>query len=250
MSGCSISGRRRLIDTAVKARFLAPLRAGARREEAAAAAGFPLKSLYGARRRDPLFRLAWTWAMELSTAGQRPPAPAMDGDLLILPANRRQLQRRRVRSVRFTAERQRLYLDHFAGTADAGAAAAAAGVHPSTVTAHRRKHPEFAAAHEEALQEAYVRLEGEALRQRLAAQRDLVQGLVPAGEISQEFDRVMKLLARWDRRGEARPGRRGVRHGRQQAWSFEEAIALLDKRLRALGVRRDILAPPPPAQGA
>lgn len=239
---------RRLIDGEAKSRFLTGLRAGAARDAAAAAAGFPLKSLYGARRRDPVFRLAWTWAMALSAADEqaargKDAAAGDDVPVRIAPQGGRLLQRRRMRWVRFTEARQQIYLDHFAATADAEASAAAAGVCSATVRAHRRKHPEFAAAAGAALHEAVASLEAEAVRQRLDMQRRLIENLEPKGEMAAEFERVMKLLARWDRR-DGRIGPREIRHGRQRRWTFDEAIAALDKRLRALGVRRGLLPPP------
>ena len=237
---------RRLIDSAVKAGFVAALRRGVSREAAAAAAGFPLQSLYGARARDPLFRQAWEYAMDLYSWYERAGAPALpageDGAVRIAPQGGRPLQRRRMSWAKFNEPRQQIYLDHFAGTADAGAAAAAAGVAISTVNAHRRRNPEFAAAHAEALDHAVALLEGEAVRQRLEAQRRLSENLNPTGEIAQEFERVMKLLARWDRRGGAvGPRPRGPSESR--AWTFDEAIVALDKRLRALGLRRTGLNP-------
>jgi hypothetical protein len=87
-----------------------------------------------------------------------------------------------------------------------------------------------------------VRLEAEAVRQRLEAQRRFSENLEPAGEIAQEFERVMKLLARFDRR-DGRVGRREVGHGSRQRWTFDEAIRALDKKLNALGIRRGVLPP-------
>lgn len=238
------AGKRRRIDAEAKARFLAALRAGAPIARAAEAGGFSVKGFFGVRRREPAFRLGWLWALELSAADERASSSVLDtdeedGQVRIAPNRARLLQRRRMRCVRFTPARQRLYLDHFAGTADARAAAAAAGVSEATADSHRRKHPEFAAAHDEALRQAYPKLEAEALRQRLAAQARLRDELVPAGEVSREFERVMKLLARWDRK-DGRPGPREVRHGRLKRWNFEEAIEALDRKLTALGVRRGI----------
>jgi hypothetical protein len=238
----------RLIDAAAKARFAAALRAGAARAEAAAQAGFALKSLYRARQRDPVFRLGWIWALELSAADEQAARGRARGDeagagaavpVRIAPQGGRPLQRRRMRWVRFTEARQQIFLDHFAGTADAHEAAEAAGVCYATVTAHRRRHPEFAAAWDAALREAVVRLEAEAVRQRLEMQRRLADNLEPSGEMAAEFERVMKLLARWDRR-DGRIGAREVGHGRQRRWSFEEACVALDKRLRSLGLRHGI----------
>jgi hypothetical protein len=105
----------------------------------------------------------------------------------------------------------------------------------SPVYRHRAKDPDFAAAFQDALEQGYARLEAEALRQRLEAQRQLREGVLPAGEIAQEFERVLKLLQRWDRRN-GRVGPRTVAPGRRRRWTFEEAIAELDRYLAALGI--------------
>jgi hypothetical protein len=239
--------KRRLIDEGDKARFLDSLRSGAGREEAAAAAGFPLGSLYNVRARDSVFRRAWEWALDLAAIDERGgelsrrTADGEPGDR-IAPKRGRLLQRQRMRWLKFTPTRQQIYLDHFAGTADAEAAAAAAGISTHTVNAHARKHPEFAAVEREALRLAYARLEAEAVRQRLEAQRRLSENLEPTGELAAEFERVMKLLARYDRR-DGRVAAREVGPGHEQVSSFEEAIEALDRKLRALGVRRGIIPP-------
>jgi hypothetical protein len=236
---------RRLIVEEHKTRFLEALRDGLSREEAAATVGFPLGSLYNVRARDSVFRLGWEWAMDLAAIDERGgelSRRAAEGgpDDRIAPTRGRLLQRQTARWVKFTAKRQQIYLDHFAGTADAQAAAAAAGVTYATVRAHGRKHPEFEAAESEALRYAYARLEAEAVRQRLEAQRRFSENLEPTGEIAQEFERVMKLLARYDRR-DGRVGAREIGSGHEQVSSFEEAIEALDRKLRALGVRRGIV---------
>ncbi|MEA3000720.1 MAG: hypothetical protein QOK17_2553 [Sphingomonadales bacterium] len=240
---------RRLIDTGVKARFVAELRRGKSREEAAAAVGFPLGSLYTARARDPLFRHAWEWAMDLYAWYLRvgePLPPEEDGvEIRIAPANRRPLQRRRMNWVKFNESRQQIYLDHFAATADSGAAAAKAGVCDATVTTHARRHPEFAAVRDEALALAVARLEAESVRQRLEAQRRLSENLNPEGEVAEEFERVMKLLARWDRKGGAL-GTRPRPPAPSEAWTFDDAIAALEKRLTALGFIKPGEGPDPP----
>lgn len=237
---------RRLIGEDDKARFLLSLRSGASREEAAAGTGFAPISLYNVRFRDEVFRLALEWATELAAIEERlgrlpPPAGQGEdeaGEVRIVPCNGRFLQRRRLRIVKFNEKRQQVFLDHFAGTADAHEAAAAAGVSYHAVRAHYRRNPEFAALWDETLRFAYAMLEAEAVRQRLAAQRRLAENLEPKGELAQEFERVMKLLARYDRRG----GRVGTAErvpAAHQAWTWDEAIAALDKRLRALGLRSD-----------
>ena len=113
----------------------------------------------------------------------------------------------------------------------------------SAFTAHRRKDPEFSAACDEALAVAYAALEAEAVRQRLEAQRNLREGLCPTGEIAKEFERVMQLLARYDRGG-GRIGFRRVGPGNERRWTFDEAIALLDRQLRAFGARHGVAADP------
>lgn len=243
------SGRpkRLRIDEEARARFLESLRNGARPEQAAAEAGFPLRTLYDARKRDRVFRLSWEWARELAAIDERGGELALrtaEGEhVRIAPNRHRLLQRRCMSWIKFTEKRQQIYLDHFAGTADCDAAAAAAGVSAHAVDAHRRKHPEFAAVEKEALDLAYAKLEAEAVRQRLEAQRRLKENLEPTGELAQEFERVMKLLARYDRRG-GHVGPRTVGPGHEQVASFEDAILALDSKLRALGVRRRLLPPP------
>ncbi len=238
---------RRLIGEPEKARFLDGLRDGVAREEAAAAAGFDLASFYNVRKRDRVFRLAWEWAMDLAAIDERGgelslrTAAGAPGDR-IAPKGGRLLQRQKMRWVKFTDKRQQIYLNHFAGTADSEAAAAAAGVTTHTVRAHARKHPEFEAAESEALRHAYVRLEAESVRQRLEAQRRLSENVVPAGEIAEEFDRVMKLLARYDRR-DGRVGRREIGAASRPRSTFDEAIDALDRKLNALGIRRGVLPP-------
>lgn len=265
MSRKSDSGKppRRRIDGAVKARFVGALRAGVGRDAAAAAEEFSAEAFYCARQRDALFRSAWVWAMEISAveerearrAGEMGAAAALDG--VILPNNKRVAQRRRKRGIEFTDARKQLFLDYFAGTADVQDSCRAAGIHYSTVYKHRRIDPLFAAGWDEALRGAYALLEAEALRERLAAQRRGPFEPVPGGTLgggaeeagagseasrAKEFERVMLLLARLDRQGG-----RGVQQagpGKLKRMSFEEAIEALDRKLRALGVRRGILPPP------
>lgn len=237
-------GRRGRIDAEARRTFLLAARGGATLPEAAAKAGFSVNGFYSARKRDPLLRLAWDWAMELSAIDQRAQqaveraGDASGADVQIAPNNKRRVQLRRKRRVVFTERRQELFLCHFAQTADATAAAEAAGVHETTVYKYRRRHPEFAEAWQEALEHAFVRLEAEALRQRLEAQRKLKEGMAAGevpGDAAMEFERVLKLLQRWDRKG-GRPGPRGPAHGRMKRWTFEEAIEALDKKLRAVNI--------------
>lgn len=230
IGGGARPGRRR-IDGAVKGAFVTALRRGMKLEEAARAAGVSLPGLYGARRRDRLFRDAWAEALAQSAAPH-----------LVRANNQRGWQLRRMRNVRFTGERKQAFLAHFAGTCDATAAAQAAGVAEATVYKHRQYDPDFSAAWSEALATGYARLEAEAVRQRLAMQERVRAGLVPEGEVSADFERVLKLLTRYERRGGG-VGFHGPRLGHTKRWSFEESLAALERKLKAFGVT----LPPPRA---
>jgi len=239
----------RRIDIAAKTRFLKALRAGASRKDAAAGSGFTWTAFYQVRRRDPIFHFAWLAALELSAVDQRDAkrAAAMLEERRaggrIAGNNRRLLQLHKARrGFSFDERRQQLFLDYFAGTADEDAAADAAGVARQTVRAHVRRNPEFAALRDEALQFAYARLEAEAVRQRLAAQQRLRDNLEPTGEVAQEFERVMKLLARYDRK-DGKIGSRKHAASPGRAVSFEDAIRALDKALDAFAIPRIPLPP-------
>jgi hypothetical protein len=247
----------RRIGLAAKLRFLEGVRAGQSREEAAAGSGFCWRAFYQVRRRDPIYEFAWLAAMELRArdeqdarrAADRLDALAEDGT--IEGQNRRLLQLKPRRGFRFDERRQQIFLDHFAGTADEHAAAEAAGVAYVTVRSLIRRNPEFAALRDEALKHAYARLEAESVRQRLAAAQRLRDNLDPKGDPSagsgqewaEEFERVMKLLARYDRKG-GRIASREHSASASRVWSFEDAIVALDKALDSLGTRRE---PFPPA---
>jgi hypothetical protein len=246
---------KRQVDAAAKACFLTGLRAGLPRDEAARAAGFTANAFYQACKRDPVFALGRVMALELSAAegraargprGESPP-PC---DTVITPTGGRLLQKRHVRRPRFDDRRKRRFLDDFATHADAEAACATAGIAYSTYVQHRRKDPEFDAACDEALIVAYAALEAEAVRERLEAQRNLRDGLCPGSAPPRDFDKTMRLLERYDRKGGG-IGPRRVTHGGQRRGDFLEAIAWFDDRLRALGARHGVIADPvrlpPPA---
>ena len=250
-------GRPARIDAGAKVAMLAALREGRRLDEVAAAYGVTLQAFYSARRRDPVFAAAWRDAHRLSAEAERGPSvrpsachlpeQARGGigeETCITPNNRRGLQRRRMRHVRFDERRKGVFLAHFAMSCDLGAAAAAAGVCERTVFNHIRLDPVFAAEFQAALEAGYARLEAEAVSERLAAQARLRAAIeaaelggqaLPAGVEEREFDRTMKLLARWDRRdGSLGPRRVGAWH--RPTVSFEEAIVLLAKKMRDLGL--------------
>lgn len=212
------------IDDRAMGAFLQALKRGAVIGDAARVAGFAVSSFSRLRKRDAAFAEAWDEAMEISSAPR-----------WVAPGRGRRWQLKKTRLLRFVGWRREVFLAHFAGTCDLRAAAEAAGVHEVTVNRHRAKDADFDAACERALEMGYARLEAEALRQRLAEQGRMRAEIVPAGEMASEFERVLKLLERWDkRRGKA------ARSGRARDWSFEEAIAEIDKGLRALGLRRGV----------
>ena len=246
-----------------------PCAGGARREDAAAAAGFSLTGFYGQRRRDPQFAADGNTALATPAAATRRAgayAARGAGEVRIASANRRVVQRRRRAHVRFTLERQELFLEHFAATGDMRASARAAGISECTVKLHRRNHPEFAEAYAEALAIAYPRLEDEAVRLRLAVANRLraatTRGACRASgrpgaarcptcghdpDDPAEFDRTMQLLARWDRK-DRRVDSRFAPGGQRQRWSFDEAMVEIEKIMRAYGLRtrpRGGEAPPP-----
>ncbi|HYW15544.1 MAG TPA: hypothetical protein VE891_05255 [Allosphingosinicella sp.] len=248
-------GRRPIIDSAAKVAMLAAIREGRRLDAVAASYGVTLQAFYSARRRDAVFAAAWADAHSLSAEAERRGAGSGNeeaGDeVQVASNNRRLLQRRRMRHVRFDERRKGIFLAHFARSCDLIAAATAAGVCERTVYNHVRRDPEFAEAFQAALEEGYRRLEAEALRARLGAQQRLRSAmeaaeaageLLPVAEEGVEFDRAMTMLARWDRR-DGRLGWREVRHGRRRHYTFEEAIVILDKKLDAFGLRHR-LGPP------
>lgn len=240
MDGIGTEGARgrggpgRRLDGLAMGQFVQAVRRGASVEAAAEAAGFALSTFYRRRRKDPEFAAIWAEAMEAS-----------DAPRLIRPGNGRRLQLRKTRKLRFTAAKKDVFLAHFAGTCDLAAAAEAAGVSVDTVRNHRRKDPEFNADCDCALEQGYKHLEEEAVRERLAAQEGLKAGIAPAGEAATEFDRQMKLLSQWRRRN----GRLGpMARSREvlKIWSFDEAMTLLQKRLKALKIP---ISPPPKREG-
>ncbi len=240
------SGRRG-IDAEAKARFLQALRAGAARDEAAQAARFSCEAFYGVRKRDPVFRLAWLWALEAGAAEAREKRRAsslvalVDG-VELAPNNKRAVQTRAVRATRFTETRRQTFLDVFAATADFRAAAEAAGVSESTVYRALAREPDFARRRDEARGLGVARLEDEAVRRRLAARDRLTDPAVPGSEVAADDRALMALLAHHQRR-EAKGGAFGPGPGALARWSFDEAMVEIENIMRGYGLRRGIVSP-------
>ena len=226
MAGRSDSrrGGRAPIDDIAKGTFVHGLRRGATQEEAARAAGFSRGAFHRLRRREPEFHAMCEEAIEQSAGKRR----------FITGGNRRHLQLRRVRRVKFDEKRQEIFFGHFAGTCNIAESARAANVSEGTVFAHLAGDPGFAARFKATLPIAYARLEADVVARRIEGQRQLAR-IVPTGEPEPEFDRAMKLLARWERR-DGTLGRRQAGPGRQQGCGFEEAMEALDRQLRNFGI--------------
>jgi len=271
---------RRRLDGEAKAAVVLGLMGGARVVDLARAHGVTVQAFRNARRRDPVFDAGWRAAHAASAEAERrearearlramvsgepeeeaggagveadnrghvpvdaPGEAHGPGETRIACNNRRALQRRKMRHVRFDERRRGVFLAHFTWSCDACAAAAEAGVSERTVYSHMGSDPPFAEQFRNALALGYARLEAEALRQRLAAQRRLRARMeaadaghaAPDADTAAEFERVMKLLTRWDRQGRAEPGMLAKRRSPARAWTFDEAIVALEKRLLALG---------------
>lgn len=225
-----LAGRARKFGGQETAAFIAALEAGATVAVAAKTAGCSVGTAYNRRRAEAAFRASWEAAVEKSN---RP--------WLIAPKNGRRLQKWKPRPIKFTAERKAIYLEHFAATCDADEAARLAGVGDSTVYTHRKQDPEFAAGWAEALDAGYRNLEAELARQRLAAAKRM-KAAVAAGaaapDHAQEFERGLALLKHYaNRRGRPEPRTRLARG--DQKWSFGEAVAALEKKLKTLGYAVD-----------
>jgi len=220
----------KLFGPADQAVVVSALANGALVREAAALAGFSKNALYRCRKNNPLFRQSWDAAVKES-----------DRPVLIAPAPGRAWQKRRGRRHRFTLERKEIFLEHFAATCDAGAAAEAAGVAVCTVYDHRRRDPAFATAWDEALAQGYARLEAEAVAMRIKALEAIRVRLGKEAahgdpDAAAEFERVLRLLR--EHKSGAGNRRAGGKAGPPLTkWSFEDAFEALEKRLKVFGLR-------------
>jgi len=202
-------GLRLTFGPAQMAAFVAAVRGGALVVAAARAAGVAVATLYWRRKRDPVFAAAWVCAAALSAG-----APG--------------------RRLRFGAARRRRFLASFEMSCNLDMACEETGVDPATVYRHIACDPGFERDCRAALARGAAGLERERAAERTArARRWERYEFAPAGRPTSDFDEAMKLLARWDR-PDGSIGPRFVRHGRQKRWSFEDAIALLAKKMRAL----------------
>lgn len=211
---------------------------GATVAAAARAAGFAVQTLYDDRKRCALFARAWADAVAESARPR-----------LVEMGTGGWWQIKRLRRNRFTRARKELFLGRLAVCADVHDAALAAGVCTSTVYSHRASDPAFAAAWREALQLGVTLIEARLVAERraaLAAYR-VAPGEAPPGPVNeaerdQEFWRMMHLLREHKRglAGVAPPkGRRPTR------FSFEDTIAMIEKKLAVFSAREEKWGPPP-----
>ena len=203
-----------------EAAFLAALAGGALVSAAARGAGVAVSTLYWRRGREPLFAAAWAGAVEVSSAPYLPDPVPRPG-----PGQGRRAP--------FGARKQARFLALLARDCDTRAAAAGAGVHPATIYRLIRRDPEFARRALAALAHGYGGLERELAAARRRPRRFAPE---PVGWPAQDPDEMIALLGRWRRR-DGGIGWRRVRRGRMKRWEFDDAIALLDRKLRAIGAR-------------
>lgn len=217
------------ITTDIQAAFLAELRGGALVAAAAARVGAALSTLYALRKRDRVFDLAWGSAAELSVGWTWDEAAARK----VRPAGAK-------RRLRFGGRRREAFLRVLERDCSTNGAARETGVHPSTVRRHLSRDRGFAGAAAEALRRGYQGLDRELKAGRLAMEARIRSGdlrwtIEPKGEISPDPDRQLLLVARYERT-DGTIGRREVSRGRRRPMAFEEAIRLLDRKLRWMGL--------------
>jgi hypothetical protein len=156
----------------------------------------------------------------------------------------RGMMRKRKRPVEFDRARKQAFLDHFAETCNLEASAKAAGISLSAVYRALKTDPAFAEGFEEGLRIGYLFLEAEAVRQQRAAQK--AYRISPKGEgamQAQTFDRTLSLLREYKRPGGG-VGRRAT-GARLTKWSFDDAFAALEQRLKIFGLRVERGEQPP-----
>ncbi len=176
------------------------------------------------------------------------------GDMVARGSRGRPVQIARARACRFTPRKQAAFLAHLAETANVRAALRAAGIVGVSVYRHRARWPAFAQAWDEALEQAYTRIEVMLIERAtnvvedpstlLRAGGDAEASVVTGGAAActpAEFDPYLALnilKAHWRRvdRGMGVGARRGGRAPRPP--SLEEVEASLLAKLDALDRHR------------
>jgi hypothetical protein len=135
----------------------------------------------------------------------------------------------------FTATRKETFLEHFAATANAKAAARAAGVSIRTVYQHRKDDPEFRERWADALDQGYARLEAELVRRASTPPRR-VKADEQAARANETIDPkvALAILESYRRNGNSRPGEILLR-----PYDIEQVRQRLEAKMRALAMLPD-----------
>ncbi|MGQ0588862.1 MAG: hypothetical protein ACT4N8_04925 [Sphingosinicella sp.] len=259
-------GVTRALDGDEIAAFLAAIEQGETVAGAAAAAGIAVSTAYYRRRNCPDFARGWAEAKAREIAAWSAAGAAAEGKTIVRGHAGRRLMRKRKRPVEFDRDRKQAFLDHFAGSCNLAAAARAAGVGVSAVYRALANDSAFAEGFQAGLEIGYRLLEAEALGQQRAAQlRYAIDPKPDPAAEAQSFERTMQLLREYNR-GAGAVGRRAPRTGDARSrWSFDEAMAALEKELDAFEASGPVIeaeedeapaddearreeAPPPPVE--
>lgn len=216
-------GETAAFDARQMAAFIDAIERGERTEAAAREAGAAVSTVYYRRRMCPAFAAAWD---EAKAKSARP--------TMVTASGGRRLVRKKGRAMPFGRDRKQAFLNHFAGGCNLEAAAKAVNVGLTTVYRHLKSDPAFAEGFQEALEIGYKLLEAEAMcHVREAQQAYRIDPTCP--QAKQSFEKTMQLLAEY-KRGLGRIGRRPDER-RLTRWTFEAAMAALEKKLMSLGYR-------------
>jgi len=149
----------------------------------------------------------------------------------------RRLQTRKARPNGFGKERRARFLQHFAATCNASAAAREAGVGVTTVYCTRQRDPEFAAAWNAALQQGYGTLEAALVARALRAAQEVPSPTEADHRAGEATDRQLGIqLLKTHRQslgkapGDIRPQRSDIAAVRER----------LERKMRALGLVEEI----------
>jgi hypothetical protein len=150
----------RVMGVAETEAFLCALRESGNVRRATAAAGLAVSAPYRRRASDGAFAAAWEAAVKVAAerAAAILAAGAPGRDTVRLQSGGR-LQLSAPRAREWTTKSERVFLDVLSATANARAAATAAGVSASGAWVRRRRVPAFAEAWDEAVADGHARLE-------------------------------------------------------------------------------------------
>lgn len=191
-------------------------------------------------------------ARRTKAAGSKPALRHGSGQARIIPNKNRRLQIAPTRRKLFGDAAKDEFLEWFAATCNGSLSARKAGFHYRTVIRHWREDEAFGERCEAALRMGYARLEELALRaaeealspkrrrppkgDRAPPPEHFRMDPMTAVQLLREHKRHLAGLAGGSGR-DAKPG------APLKRMSFDEAMALFDKKLKALGARHGVTAP-------